>query len=190
MSDEARTKEDHVSGSLLEELGWKRYVGQETGPYTGDPVLARDVRRYALAVEDLDPIYRDPEAARRSRHGGLVAPLFYVTWAVGVPGAEKGTKDLGEDGLATFIGIPEIPNVWELGWVRGGEELEFFERVRVGDRVTVRVKVLDMTEKDGKSGKLVFVTSELVYTNQHGAMLARHRLTMIGTPRKKEPAHA
>jgi acyl dehydratase len=179
-----------LSGSLLEELGWKQYVGKESGPYTGDPVLARDVRRYALAIEDPDPAYQDAEAARRAGHAGQVAPLFYVTWAVGVPGAEKGTSELGEDGLATFIGIPEIPNVWDLGWVRGGEELEFLERVQVGDRVTVRGKVVDMTEKEGKSGKLVLVTSEFVYTNQHGATLARHRLTMIGTPRRKEPAHA
>ncbi len=173
-----------MKGSLLEELGWTKYVGKETGTYTGEPVLARDVRRYALAIEDPDPVYRDPEAARRSRHGVVVAPLFYVTWAVGVPGAEKGTKELGEDGLATFVGIPEIPNVWDLGWVRGGEEIEFFGRVRVGDRVTVKGRIADMKEKDGKSGKLVFVTSELVYTNQDAERLANHRLTMIGTPRK------
>ena len=176
-------------GSLLEELGWTKYIGQETPAYTGEPVLARDVRRYALAIGDPHPAYRDPEAARKGKHGGLICPLFYVTWAVGVPGAEKGTKELGEDGLATFVGIPEIPGVWDLGWVRGGEELEFFERVHVGDRVTVRGKVVDMKEKDGKSGKLILVTSEFVYTNQKGERLATHRLTMIGTPRK-EAGHA
>lgn len=174
-----------MTASLLEKLGWTKYVGRETGTYTGEPVLARDVRRYALAIDDPNPIYRDPVAARRSRHGGLVAPLFYVTWAVGVPGSEKSVKELGEDGLATFVGIPEIPNVWDLGWVRGGEELEFFRPVRVNDRVTVKGKIVDMKEKDGKSGKLVFVTSELEYTNQEGQRLATHRLTMIGTPRKE-----
>lgn len=172
-------------GSLLEELGWTKYIGKESGTYTGEPVLARDIRRYALAIDDPDPIYRDPVAGRRSRYGRIVAPLFYVTWAVGVPGAEKGTKELGEDGLATFVGVPEIPRVWELGWVRGGEELEFFGRVRENDRVTVKGKIVDMKEKDGKSGKLVFVTSEFVYTNQDGDRLATHRLTMIGTPRKE-----
>lgn len=170
-------------GSLLEQLGWTRYIGKETGTYTGEPVLARDIRRYALAIDDPDPIYRDPEAAGASRHGRIVAPLFYVTWAVGVPGAEKSTKELGEDGLATFVGVPEVPHVWDLGWVRGGEELELFGRVREGDRVTVRGRIADMKEKDGKSGKLVFVTSEFVYTNQDGERLATHRLTMIGTPR-------
>jgi acyl dehydratase len=176
-------------GTLLEELGWTRYIGKESGAITGEPVLARDVRRYSLAIDDPDPAYRDPEAARKGKHGGLIAPLFYVTWAVGVPGAEKSTKELGEDGLATFVGIPDIPNVWDLGWVRGGEELEFFRPVHVGDRVTVTGKVVDMKEKEGKSGKLILVTSEFVYVNQDRQKLATHRLTMIGTPRK-EATHA
>jgi hypothetical protein len=28
-----------VTGSLLEKLGWRKYVGKETGTYTGEPVL-------------------------------------------------------------------------------------------------------------------------------------------------------
>lgn len=175
-----------MSESLLERLGWRRYIGTDTGTYTGEPVLARDIRRYALAIDDPNPIYRDQEASRKGKYGGLAAPLFYVTWAVGVPGSEKGIQELGEDGLASFVGVPEIPNVWELGWVRGGEELEFFKPVYVNDRVTVRGTIVDMKEKDGRSGKLIFVTSEFTYTNQIGETLARHRLTMIGSPRKEE----
>lgn len=172
--------------SLLKKLGWERYIGTETGTYTGEPVLARDIRRYALAIDDPNPIYRDEEASKKGRYGGLAAPLFYVTWAVGVPGSEKGIRELGDDGLASFVGVPEIPNVWDLGWVRGGEELEFFKPVYVNDRVTVRGRILDMKEKDGRSGKLLFVTSEFSYTNQKGETLAKHRLTMIGSPRREE----
>ena len=171
--------------SLLDKLGWKNYIGKETAPHTGEPVLARDIRRYALAIDDPNPIYFDENAAKKGKYGGLAAPLFYVSWAVGVPGFEKSAKELGEDGLATFVGVPEIPNVWALGWVRGGEEIEFFKPVYVNDRVTVKGKILDMNEKDGKSGKLIFVTSEFTYTNQNGDLLAIHRVTMIATPRKE-----
>ena len=174
-----------MNESLLEKLDWKKHIGKETGTYTGEPVLARDIRRYALAIDDPNPIYYDEEASKKGKFGGLAAPLFYVTWAVGVPGSEKGIKDLGEDGLASFVGVPEIPNVWDLGWVRGGEEVEFFKPVYVNDRVTVKGRIVDMKEKDGKSGKLIFVTSEFTYTNQDGETLAKHRLTMIGTPRKE-----
>jgi acyl dehydratase len=138
-----------------------------------------------LAIDDLNPIYFDEEAAKKGKHGGLTAPPGYVSWAVGVPGSEKAAGDLGEDGLASFVGVPEIPDAWTLGWVRGGEELEFFKPVYVNDVVTVKGKIVDMSEKDGKSGVLIFVTSEFVYTNQNDEVLAKHKVTMIATPRKE-----
>ncbi|MBI4965760.1 MAG: MaoC family dehydratase N-terminal domain-containing protein [Desulfomonile tiedjei] len=174
-----------MTESLLESLDWKKYIGQETGTHTGEPVLARDIRRYALAIDDLNPIYFDEDAAKKGKYGGLAAPLNYISWAVGVPGSEKAAKELGEDGLATFVGVPEIPNAWALGWVRGGEEIEFLKPVYANDQVTVKGKIVDMSEKEGKSGRLIFVTSEFVYTNQKAEVLAKHRVTMIATPRKE-----
>lgn len=173
-----------MSSSLLEELGWPQYIGQDYEPHTGEPVTARDIRRYALAIDDSNPIFYDEAAAKAGPHGGLTAPLNYFSWAVGVPGAEKPVKDLGEDGLSSFVGVPDIPKVWDLGWVRGGEELEFFKPIYAGDRVTVRGKLVDMKEKDGRSGKLIFVTSEFTYTNQNDELLVKHRISMIATPRK------
>jgi hydroxyacyl-ACP dehydratase HTD2-like protein with hotdog domain len=72
-----------------------------------------------------------------------------------------------------------------LGWVRGGEELEFFKPIYVNDQVTVRGRVTNMAEKTGKSGTLIFVTSEFSYTNQKGELLAKHTVTMIASPRKE-----
>jgi len=174
-----------MSVSLLDELGWKKYIGNDTGSCTGEPVSARDIRRYALSIDDPNPIYFDEPAAKNGNYGGLAGPVGFVIWAVGVPGSEKSVKDLGEDGLASFIGVPEIPDVWTLGWVRGGDEFEFFNPVFVNDRVSVNGKIVEMKEKDGKSWKLVFVTSEFTYTNQNGELLARQRVIMIGTPRKE-----
>lgn len=173
-------------GSLLEELGWRKFIGQEYPAHTGEPVLARDIRRYAYAIDDENPIFVDEAAANAGRYGGLTAPLNYVSWSVGVPGAEKRTRDLGEDGLSSFVGIPDIPGAFSLGWVRGSEELEFFRPVYVNDRVTVRGRVTDMNEKVGKSGTLIFVTSEFTYTNQNDDLLAKHIVTMIASPRKEK----
>ncbi|MFB3925157.1 MAG: MaoC family dehydratase N-terminal domain-containing protein [Syntrophales bacterium] len=171
--------------SLLDKLGWKKYIGQQTATYTGEKIQARDIRRYALAIDDPNPIYFDEAAAKRGRNGGLAAPPFYITWAVGVPGSEKSVKELGEDGLATFVGVPEIPDVWTLGWMRGGEEIEFFKPVYVNDQVSVKGRIAEMSEKEGRMGPMVFVTSEFTYTNQAGELLAKHRITMIATPRKE-----
>jgi acyl dehydratase len=173
-------------GSLLDELGWKKFIGHEYPAHTGEAVLARDIRRYALAIDDDNPIFYDEAAAKAGRYGGLTAPLNYISWAVGVPGAERRTKDLGEDGLSSFVGIPDIPNAFSLGWVRGGEELEFIKPVYANDRVTVRGRVTNMVEKSGKSGTLIFVTSEFTYTNQNDELLVKHVITMIASPRKEQ----
>ncbi|MCL1839099.1 MAG: MaoC family dehydratase N-terminal domain-containing protein [Propionibacteriaceae bacterium] len=173
-----------MEASLLDEMGWVPYIGSKYAPHTGEPVTARDIRRYALAIDDINPIFFDREAAKKGKYGGLAAPLNYFSWSVGVPGAEKPTSELGEDGLSSFVGVPEIPNAFDLGWMRGGEEIEHFKPVYEGDCVTVTGEVVDMKEKHGKSGTLIFVTSVFEYRNQDGDLLVKHTVTMIATPRK------
>lgn len=170
--------------SLLEKLGWRKYIGTTYGPYTGEPVTARDIRRYALAIDDRNPIYHSRQQAEKGRYGALTAPPNYFSWSVGVPGSEKFSSELGEDGLSSFVGVPDIPGVWDLGWMRGGEEIEFFRPIYEGDRVTVRGEVVDMSEKQGRLGPMIFVTSQFTYTTQREELLVRHKLTMIATPRK------
>lgn len=172
--------------SLLEKLGWKNYIGTETEAKTGEPVLARDIRRYALAIDDPNPEYYDEEAAKKGKYGRLAAPPGFICWAVQDPKLEKRFEDLGEDGLSNFLGVPEFPDAWSLGWVRAGEEYEFFEPVFAGDQISVRMKLLDVYEKEGRSGHLIFTTSLATYTNQNGDLLAKHKITMIATPRKEE----
>lgn len=176
-----------MSESIIEKFGWKKYLGQETGARTGDPVTARDIRHFALAIDDQNPMYYDEDVAKKGKYSSLVAPLGYICSSDRNARMERRVKDMGEDAIVpgTFLAIPEIPNVWALGWVRGNEEYEFYKRIYVGDRVSVKCKLVDMYEKEGRSGTLVFVTSELTYSNQKGELLAIHRLTMIGMPRKE-----
>ncbi len=173
--------------TTIESFGWKQYIGKEMGSRTGEPVLAKDIRRYALAIDDPNPIYYDEDTAKKGKYGGLVAPPGYICWATQNASNEKRVSELTEDGFTRggFLAIPEIPNVWTFGWVRGSEEYEFHRPLRVGDQVTVKYKITDISEKTGKSGKLIFITTQHTYTNQSGDLLAMHRITMIGIPRGK-----
>ena len=65
------------------------------------------------------------------------------------------------------------------GWLNGGNRFEYFERVKVGDRVTATGKVADVYEKTGGSGSLLFIIFETDYVNQHGRTVARLRGTAI-----------
>jgi hypothetical protein len=65
------------------------------------------------------------------------------------------------------------------GWLNGGNRFEYFEPVKVGDRITATGKVADVYEKSGTSGNLLFIIFETDYVNQHGRTVARLRGTAI-----------
>jgi hypothetical protein len=65
------------------------------------------------------------------------------------------------------------------GWLNGGNRYEYFEPVKIGDRITARGQVADVYEKEGSSGKLLFIIFETNYVNQDGALVAKLRGTMI-----------
>ena len=53
----------------------------------------------------------------------------------------------------------------------GGTEIEFFAPVRAGDTLTGRSKILDIYQKEGRTGPLIFVVRESRYTNQKGELV-------------------
>jgi hypothetical protein len=65
------------------------------------------------------------------------------------------------------------------GWLNGGNRFEYFEPVKVGDRITATGRVADVYEKTGSSGSLLFIIFETAYVNQHGRTVARLRGTAI-----------
>ena len=174
--------------SFVEKYDWMSYIGKDMGSRTGEPISDKDIRHHALAIDDPNPIYFDEAAAKKSKYGAMVATPGYLFFATQNASIEERVKDLTETGFAkgAFLGIPEFPGTWELGWVRGGDDWEFIKRAKMGDTVTVNWKIANIVEKQGKAGAIVIVTSDHVYTNQNGEVLANHRITMLGLPVPKE----
>ena len=65
------------------------------------------------------------------------------------------------------------------GWLNGGNRFEYFEPVKVGDRIKATCRVADVYEKTGSSGSLLFIIFETDYVNQEGRLVARLRGTAI-----------
>ena len=61
----------------------------------------------------------------------------------------------------------------------GGQEVEVFEPVRPGDVLTLTTAVLDIYEKQGRSGRLIFQVSRETYSNQRGEQVAVEIKTLI-----------
>jgi len=131
------------------------------------------IKKYADAVDDRNPLYWDEEYARSSRYGSIVAPSGFFGWP---------TKWTGGMPIRSKLALEVLATLAEAGYARGfdgGIEYEFFCPVRAGDILTALSRVIDIYERESKTGKLVLAVVETTYTNQNGDLVAKARQTMI-----------
>ena len=127
------------------------------------------IRRFAQAIGDANPLYHDATHAGESKYEGIIAPPTMVCE----------TLQYMAGGLNEAGGNDQRPVLPLDGEIRGGNEYTLFKPLRPEDILTVRWRAADVTEKEGRSGKLVFLVSQIVYTNQHSTTLAVNRETTI-----------
>lgn len=65
------------------------------------------------------------------------------------------------------------------GRVRGKDDVEIFRPIYIGDTIRAKTKILDINEKEGRSGKMVFVITETQYVNQNQELVMKSRTTVI-----------
>ena len=63
--------------------------------------------------------------------------------------------------------------------LNGGNELEYFQPIRIGDTISVTGKIVNLREREGKLGRMLIIISELSYTNQKGELVAKCRNSSI-----------
>lgn len=145
----------------------------KVGELLADPVTVvidgRESQRYALAVDDNNPVYFDEVAAQDAGHRTIIAPPTFVTHAIVPP---RPNDKLREDGLwRTGDGVRlEVKRM-----MFGGEEWDFLEPVCVGDAVTAETRLAGVDQKEGSKGPFVRVVRETTFTNQDGTVVARSR---------------
>ena len=120
--------------------------------------------KFARAIGDQNPVFTDEQAARRSQYGGIIAPPTFLRSCI--PGPARVKVTFPYDAV-----------------VDGGSEWEYFEPVRVGDRITVTHYLSDMFERQGKLGNMLFIVRETKYVNQYDNTVALQRTTGISYER-------
>lgn len=148
-------------------------IGQLTQPPVSATITARDAQRYAMAVDDLNPVYFDEAAAQAAGYRTLVAPPTFVGHVVA---ATKPLSELREDGLfrggsKLKLGLPRV--------MAGGDAWEYLEPAYVGDTLTAESRLAEITQRDGSKGTFVTSVVETVFTNQDGVVVAKLRQTAI-----------
>jgi acyl dehydratase len=145
------------SSIISDELRDKIGAEWELGVYDIEKEM---LHKFIRAIDDSSPLWQDEERARQRRSGGIIAPPTFILTI--------GGEQFGQ----------AIAPMFPAGLLHGSTELESYQPVRPGDRITAAIKIAGIRERP--SSKMAFVTFDLTYRNQRRKLVARCQQTMIG----------
>jgi 3-methylfumaryl-CoA hydratase len=141
----------------------KALIGREEGQVTVE-ISRRDIQKYSVATEQ-----RLPEYLR----GDEAPPMFIFNLFSEIPEL----ADLRADGLARSGGSgPRLPLKRVMA---GGTEIRQHRPIKAGDVLVGTRKVIDMYEKEGKTGPLIFTVRELAIATAEGEAVMEEIQTAI-----------
>ncbi|MCL6516480.1 MaoC family dehydratase N-terminal domain-containing protein [Alicyclobacillus sp.] len=133
---------------------YRACIGRASEPVKNE-VEKGAIRKFAAAIGDPDPRYRDEEAA-----GGrlLAPPTFSRTFDYGrVPGLE-------------------LPRA---GLIHASQEFEYFRPIHSGDVLYCQTRLADVFEKQGRLGRMIFLVFEMEARDTDGNPVVRQTSTVI-----------
>ena len=145
---------------ITEEM--RSMLGVEVGPQAHE-IEKGMIKKFAEAIDDPNPLWQDEAYAENARYGSIVAP----------PGFLFVTELMEQPLWAMSVKCPLK------GFVNAGNDFEYFQPIKPGDVISVTGKLVDLQEKQGKTGKIAIMIMERTYTNQRGETVAKARYTLI-----------
>lgn len=140
----------------------EKYIGETFPAFTVD-VEIWQLKFFAKAVGETNPIYFDEQRAREAGHRSIVAPPTYaVTLSCAVPNPFARLTQLGMD-------LTKI--------LHTNQRFEYFAPIYGRDCITFVATIVDVYEK--RNGKFQFMVEETVATNQMGELTTRFRQTIV-----------
>lgn len=130
------------------------------------------IKKLADAVGDSNPLYWDDEYARASRYGSIIAPPGFFGWPV---------KWKGNMPLLLPLRREVVDTIANAGYSRildAGIEYDFFHPVYAGDILAAVPKVISVSERETKGGKMLFSVIEITYLNRNADVVAKARQTL------------
>jgi 3-methylfumaryl-CoA hydratase len=141
----------------------RAWIGREEPPIAVE-VSRRDIVKYSIATEQIQQKYL---------RGDEAPPMFIFN----LFGALRPLEELRADGLARGRGAgPKLPLQRVMA---GGTELRAQRPIRPGDRLTGTQRIVDMYEKQGSQGPLIFTVRSLRVTDADGELVLEEIQTGI-----------
>ena len=165
------------------------WIGRETDIVRGRyPVEYDAIRRHCHMVEDANPLFLDPEYAKTTKWGAVIAPPVMTRYFAGA-----GVWPRTADPMRLMVDVPTRGD----RMINLNTEWEYLQPARVGDHLSVQMSILDVYEKSIRlDPRSVWIETEQRITNQHGELVAigrntlcTHRTPNRSKPRKASPPH-
>lgn len=127
----------------------RNLIGAESATYRVE-VEKGAIRRFAEAIGDPNPVYRDADAARAAGFPGIIAPpTFPVSFMP--PEEPEWTKSLDRRRI-----------------LAGQQQFTYERPIVAGDILTCRVIFRDVLDKTGRSGRMEIILQEIVGEDETG----------------------
>lgn len=125
-------------------------IGQSSPPHIFE-VTREAVQRFMEATED--------PALQEGKPLEYAPPTFPTTFRMRIPGLEL--------------------DATRMQLLHGEQEYRYARRLRIGEKVTCVVRVVDMRERSGRSGHMTFLVSETTGTDSEGKTVYTARSVSI-----------
>ncbi|PIC99493.1 MaoC family dehydratase N-terminal domain-containing protein [Sporosarcina sp. P29] len=134
-------------------------IGLTSNEYVFE-VERRHVGQFAAAIGDDHPLYTDEEYANQSAYAGLIVPPTFP--------------------IAMNDGKTEMPlDLDQRRMLHGEQEFLYYKPIRIGDRLRCQIKVSDLYDKEGKSGKMQFLKLDTEMKDETGELVCISRMNIV-----------
>lgn len=143
----------------------KKVIGLTSEAYVFE-VENRHVRQFSAAVGDGNLVYKDEAYAEQSAYEGLIVPPTFP--------------------VAMSDGNVELPlELDHRRMLHGEQEFIYYKPIRPGDRLHCQMKVSDLYDREGKSGKMQFLVLDTEMKDTEGELVCVSRMNIIYRPLSK-----
>ena len=137
-----------------------KFIGREYKPIIY-VVGQEKIKEYAIAVGDLNPLYTDPDFAKKSKYSTIIAPpMFVVVFA--------------RDAMFSLFLDPEI-KIDMPRLVHGEQEFNFHKIVKANDSIKTSSKIKNIYGKNNND----FIELETKSYNQNNELVVEGLWTFI-----------
>ena len=139
---------------MVTKLNYDRSLHDEehlAGPFE---ITEASIQGFTRSIGGTNPVFLDEAAARHAGYSGIIAPPTYCTV------------------LLQRISLPDIKLQFGRVGMHAGQRVQPKAPIVAGDQLTASSHLKEVYAKTGRSGTMVFVVWETIFTNQNNEVVA------------------